>query len=77
ESLAFMKDCGITSENTPQLNQTTLFTSHVALLLNYEQALTRRDSITGDWFNCVAHMLWFGVRTRELDGAHIVYFRGI
>ena len=77
ESLAFMKACGITSENTPQLNQTTLFTSHEALLLNYEQALTRRDSITGDWFNCAAHMLWIGDRTRELDGAHIEYFRGI
>jgi len=77
ESLTFMKACGITSENTPQLNQTTLFTSHEALLLNYEQALTRRDSITGDWFNCSAHMLWIGDRTRELDGAHIEYFRGI
>ncbi|MDX4012249.1 3-deoxy-7-phosphoheptulonate synthase class II [Aliarcobacter skirrowii] len=77
ESLAFMKACGITSENTPQLNQTTLFTSHEALLLNYEEALTRRDSITGDWFNCSAHMLWIGDRTRELDGAHIEYFRGI
>ncbi|MCT7473591.1 class II 3-deoxy-7-phosphoheptulonate synthase [Aliarcobacter cryaerophilus] len=77
ESLAFMKACGITSENTPQLNQTTLFTSHEALLLNYEEALTRRDSITKDWFNCSAHMLWIGDRTRDLDGAHIEYFRGI
>lgn len=77
QSLLFMKACGITSENTPQLNQTTLFTSHEALLLNYEEALTRRDSITGDWFNCSAHMLWIGDRTRELDGAHLEYFRGI
>ena len=77
QSLTFMKSCGITSENTPQLNQTTLFTSHEALLLNYEEALTRRDSITGDWFNCSAHMLWIGDRTRDLDGAHIEYFRGI
>ncbi|MDY3199325.1 MAG: 3-deoxy-7-phosphoheptulonate synthase class II [Arcobacter sp.] len=77
ESLTFMKACGITSENTPQLNQTTLFTSHEALLLNYEQALTRRDSITGDWFNCAAHMLWIGDRTRDLKDAHIEYFRGI
>lgn len=77
QSLDFMKACGITSENTPQLNQTTLFTSHEALLLNYEQALTRRDSITKDWFNCSAHMLWIGDRTRGLTDAHIEYFRGI
>jgi len=77
QSLAFMKACGITSENTPQLNQTILFTSHEALLLNYEEALTRKDSITGDWFNCSAHMLWIGDRTRDLNGAHIEYFRGI
>ncbi|WP_148626132.1 3-deoxy-7-phosphoheptulonate synthase, partial [Aliarcobacter cryaerophilus] len=64
ESLAFIKACGITSENTPQLNQTTLFTSHEALLLNYEEALTRRDSITKDWFNCSDHMLRIGDRTR-------------
>lgn len=77
QTLTFMQSCGITSENTPQLSETTLFTSHEALLLNYEEALTRRDSITGDWFNCSAHMLWIGDRTRELDGAHIEYFRGI
>lgn len=77
KTLSFMKACGITSENTPQLNQTTLFTSHEALLLNYEQALTRKDSITGDWFNCSAHMLWIGDRTRGLNDAHLEYFRGI
>jgi 3-deoxy-7-phosphoheptulonate synthase len=77
ETLAFMKACGITSENTQQLNQTTLYTSHEALLLNYEEALTRRDSLTGDWYDCSAHMLWIGDRTRELDGAHLEYFRGI
>ena len=77
ETLLFMRACGITSENTPQLSETTLFTSHEALLLNYEQALTRRDSITGDWFNCSAHMLWIGDRTRDLKDAHIEYFRGI
>lgn len=77
EALTFMKACGITSENTPQLSETTLYTSHEALLLNYEEALTRKDSITGDWFNCSAHMLWIGDRTRELDGAHIEYFKGI
>ena len=77
ETLKFMRACGITSENTEQLNHTTLYTSHEALLLNYEEALTRQDSITKDWFNCSAHMLWIGDRTRELDGAHIEYFRGI
>ncbi len=77
QTLQFMKSCGITSENTPQINQTTLYTSHEALLLNYEEALTRKDSITNEWYNCSAHMLWIGDRTRELDGAHIEYFRGI
>lgn len=77
EALNFMKACGITSETTAQLAQTNLFTSHEALLLNYEQALTRKDSITGDWFNCAAHMLWIGDRTRDLKDAHIEYFRGI
>ncbi|KAB7887468.1 class II 3-deoxy-7-phosphoheptulonate synthase [Poseidonibacter ostreae] len=77
EALNFMKACGITSETTPNLAQTNLFTSHEALLLNYEQALTRKDSITGDWYNCAAHMLWIGDRTRDLKDAHIEYFRGI
>lgn len=77
EALTFMKSCGLTSDNTDRLAHTTLYTSHEALLLNYEEALTRQDSITGDWFNCAAHMLWIGDRTRELDGAHLEYFRGI
>ncbi|MCK9337006.1 MAG: 3-deoxy-7-phosphoheptulonate synthase class II [Arcobacteraceae bacterium] len=77
DSLAFMEACGITTSNTPQLSQTTLYTSHEALLLNYEQALTRKDSLTGQWYDCSAHMLWIGDRTRELDGAHIEFFRGI
>jgi len=77
ESLKFMEACGITSANTPTLNQTTLFTSHEALLLNYEEAMTRKDSLTGDWYDCSAHMLWIGDRTRGLDEAHIEYFRGI
>ncbi|WP_428024258.1 class II 3-deoxy-7-phosphoheptulonate synthase [Arcobacter sp.] len=77
ETLAFMRACGITSENTDQLSHTTLYTSHEALLLNYEEALTRKDSLTGDWYNCSAHMLWIGDRTRELDGAHLEYFKGI
>ncbi len=77
ESLKFMEACGITSSNTPTLHQTTLFTSHEALLLNYEEALTRKDSLTGDWYDCSAHMLWIGDRTRALNEAHIEYFRGI
>ena len=77
EALQFMQSCGITSQNTAQLSETSLYTSHEALLLNYEEALTRRDSITGDWFNCAAHMLWIGDRTRDLKDAHIEYFRGI
>eukprot|EP01029_Cantina_marsupialis_P021813 TRINITY_DN527_c0_g2_i3.p1 TRINITY_DN527_c0_g2~~TRINITY_DN527_c0_g2_i3.p1 ORF type:complete len:451 (+),score=104.44 TRINITY_DN527_c0_g2_i3:1758-3110(+) len=77
ETLKFMESCGITSSNTNQLRETVLYTSHEALLLNYEEALTRRDSLTNDWYDCSAHMLWIGDRTRELDGAHIEYFRGI
>ena len=76
-AMKFMAACGIDSKNTPQLHQTTVYTSHEALLLNYEEALTRRDSITKDWYDCSAHMLWIGDRTRDLDGAHLEYFRGI
>ena len=77
KAMKFLNAAGLTSENTPQLRQTTVYTSHEALLLNYEEALTRVDSITGNWYNTAAHMLWIGDRTRELDGAHIEYFRGI
>lgn len=77
ESLKFMEACGINSSNTATLNQTTLFTSHEALLLNYEEALTRKDSLTGDWYDCSAHMLWIGDRTRALNEAHLEYLRGI
>ncbi len=77
ETLSFMEACGITSQNTPQLKETKLFTSHEALLLNYEESLTRKDSLTDEWYDCSAHMLWIGDRTRGLDEAHIEYFRGI
>ncbi len=77
ETLAFMKACGLTSDTIPQLRETELFTSHEALLLPYEQALTRIDSTSGDWYDCSAHMLWIGDRTRDLDGAHIEFARGI
>jgi 3-deoxy-7-phosphoheptulonate synthase len=77
ESLRFMSSCGVTSQNTPNLSQTILFTSHEALLLNYEEALTRKDSLSGDYYDCSAHMLWIGDRTRALNEAHIEYFKGI
>jgi len=76
-SMKFMAACGLTSDVMPQLHQTTLYTSHEALLLNYEEALTRKDSDTGEYYDCSAHMLWIGDRTRDLTEAHIEYFRGI
>ena len=77
DTLEFMAACGLTSETTPTIAQTDFFTSHEALLLYYEQALTRRDPISGDWHDCSAHMLWVGDRTRQLDGAHVEYLRGV
>lgn len=76
-AINFMRVCGLDTDNIPQLQQATFFTSHEALLLGYEQALTRQDSTTGDWYDCSAHMLWIGDRTRQLDGAHIEFFRGV
>jgi len=77
ESLSFMRSIGITGENTPQLRQTNFFTSHEALLLGYEQALTRLDSTTGEWYATSGHMVWVGDRTRQPDHAHLEYVRGI
>jgi 3-deoxy-7-phosphoheptulonate synthase len=77
ETLAFMEACGVTSDTTPQIRETDFFTSHEALILPYEQALTRVDSTTGGWYDCSAHMLWVGDRTRQLDGAHVEFLRGI
>ena len=77
ETLEFMAACGMTAESTPQIRETEFFTSHEALLLSYEQALTRVDSLTGKWYGCSAHLLWVGDRTRQLDGAHVEYMRGI
>ena len=77
EALAFMAACGLTSESAPQIRETSFFTSHEALLLNYEAALTRVDSTTGDWYDTAAHLLWLGERTRQLDGAHLEFLRGI
>ncbi|HEY3147313.1 MAG TPA: 3-deoxy-7-phosphoheptulonate synthase class II, partial [Dongiaceae bacterium] len=77
ETLEFMAACGITSTTTPQLRETEFYTSHEALLLPYEQALTRVDSLTGRWYDCSAHLLWIGDRTRQPDGAHIDFLRGV
>jgi 3-deoxy-7-phosphoheptulonate synthase len=76
-ALAFMSACGIDLAATPQLHQVDVWTSHEGLLLDYEEALTRRDSITGDWYDCSAHVLWIGDRTRQLDGAHVEFFAGV
>jgi 3-deoxy-7-phosphoheptulonate synthase len=77
DTLAFMDVIGINSKTNNTLHETSLFTSHEALLLNYEQALTRIDTLTGLPYNCSAHMLWIGERTRQLDHAHVEFFRGI
>lgn len=77
ETLEFMDACGITSASVPQLRVTDFYTSHEALHLPYEQAMTRIDSTTGDWYDTSAHMLWIGDRTRQLDGAHVEFMRGI
>ncbi len=76
-ALAFMAACGIDLEATPQLHQVDVWTSHEGLLLDYEETLTRRDSISGDWYDCSAHMLWIGNRTRNIDGAHVEFFAGV
>ena len=77
ETLAFMAACGISGLNTPQIRETDFYTSHEALLLPYEQALTRIDSTSGDWYACTAHFLWIGDRTRQADGAHVEFLRGV
>ena len=77
ETMDFMKAIGITPETNPNLRETDFFTSHEALLLGYEQALTRVDSTSGDWYATSGHMIWIGDRTRQADHAHIEYCRGI
>jgi len=77
ETLDFMEACGVTATTTPTLHQTAFYTSHEALLLGYEQALTRVDSTTGDWYDNSAHLLWIGDRTRQPDGAHVEFLRGV
>ncbi len=76
-ALRFMKACGIDLTAEKALHQVDLYTCHEALVLGYEEALTREDSLTGDYYDCSAHMVWIGERTRQLDGAHVEFFRGI
>lgn len=85
ETLSFMAAMGITNDSSPQIREVEFYTSHEALLLHYEEALTRQDSTTariaedyaGDWYDCCAHMLWVGQRTRQPDGAHVEFLRGV
>jgi len=76
-ALRFMAACGIDLDAEMQLQQVDFYTSHEALLLGYEEALTRRDSLTGDWYDCSAHLLWIGERTRQVDGAHVEFLSGV
>ena len=77
EALDFMEACGVTAATTPALHQTAFYTSHEALLLGYEQALARADSTSGSWYGTSAHLLWIGDRTRQPDGAHVEFLRGV
>lgn len=77
KSLRFMEACGINSKTYRTLKETDFYTSHEALLLPYEEAFTRQDSLTGDWYDTSAHMLWIGDRTRQLDGAHVEFLKGV
>ena len=76
-ALRFMAACGIDVTSEHQLHQVDFYTSHEALILGYEEALTRQDSLTGDWYDCSAHLLWIGDRTRQLDGAHVAFLAGV
>ena len=76
-AVSFMQACGIDGDKLSELSEVNFHTSHEALILGYEEALTRKDSITGEWYDCSAHMLWIGERTRELDGAHVEFLRGV
>jgi 3-deoxy-7-phosphoheptulonate synthase len=76
-ALRFMSACGIDLDAELQLRQVDFYTSHEALLLGYEEALTRRDSLTDQWYDCSAHLLWIGERTRQLDGAHVEFLAGV
>ena len=71
------RHAGSLSANAPQLRATEFYTSHDAMLLNYEEPLARQDSLTGDWYACSAHLPWIGERTRQVDGAHVAFLRGV
>ena len=77
KTLRFMAACGIDTASQPNLHEVDFFTSHEALILGYEEALTRQDSLTGEWYDCSAHMLWIGERSRQIDGAHVEFLRGV
>jgi 3-deoxy-7-phosphoheptulonate synthase len=77
EALDFMEACGVDPETVPQLQSTSFYTSHEALLLPYEQAMSRQDSLTGQWYDTSAHMLWIGDRTRFAGSAHVEFLRGV
>lgn len=77
DALAFMRACGVDPEEHASLHEVDFYTSHEALLLGYEQALTRQDSISGGWYDCSAHMLWIGERTRQSDSAHLEFLSGV
>ena len=76
-ALRFMAACGVDLDNDSAMHEVDFFTSHEALLLGYEEALTRRDSLTDDWYDCSAHLLWIGERTRQIDGAHVEFLSGV
>jgi 3-deoxy-7-phosphoheptulonate synthase len=76
-ALRFMRACGIDLDAEGGLHQVDFWTSHEALILNYEEALTRQDSLTGDWVDTSAHLLWVGERTRQPDGAHVEFLSGV
>jgi 3-deoxy-7-phosphoheptulonate synthase len=77
DALRFMSACGIDLEREHQLHEVDLYTSHEGLILPYEEALSRRDSLTGRWYDCSAHLLWIGERTRRIDRAHVEFFAGV
>lgn len=77
DALSFMAACGIDLEREHQLHEVDLWTSHEGLILPYEECLTRRDSLTGDWYDCSAHLLWVGERTRDPGSAHVEFFSGV
>jgi 3-deoxy-7-phosphoheptulonate synthase len=77
DCLRFMEACGINADSNPQIRQTEFYVSHEALLLGYEESLTRRESRNGDWYAASAHMLWVGERTRQIDGAHVAFLAGL